>query len=102
MYHRFVKNLPGNEFQIKMQDGPILDGVVNGCSPTELLFFVRDKLIKFNETYPHWDNSIAIVKLEEALFWLNKRILGDYFNVNDSAGLIAISAISSQVAVNPK
>ena len=62
--------------KVKFQKGPIKENGVNGCHNEDLIAIVIDRLQCLNQgDFACRENSIAITKLEEALMWLNKRIL---------------------------
>ena len=59
---------------ICFQKGPIKEGRVDGVMNEDLISIVIDRLRSFQESwYQCRENGIAITKLEEVLFWLNKR-----------------------------
>lgn len=63
-----------NPFNIKFQNGPILENGVNGCSNESLLEVVIDRLRGFQSgQFACRDNAVALTKLEEAMMWLQKR-----------------------------
>lgn len=59
---------------VHFQNGPIKENGVNGCHQEDLIAIVIDRLQHFQKgDFACRDNEMAIVKLEEALMWLNKR-----------------------------
>jgi len=59
---------------IKFQKGPINEVGVNGCHNEDLIAIVIDRLQSFqNSEFKCRENEIAIIKLEEAMLWLNFR-----------------------------
>ena len=78
-HHFEVKNVNTGEVvtRIDMQEGPIKENGINGCSNEDLIAIVLVRLESFqNSEYKCRDNSVAITKLEEALMWLGKRTKG--------------------------
>ena len=61
---------------IQMQCGSRRDKTsIHGVIDTDLLEIVRDRLISFQEGPFHCpDNAMALIHVEEALLWLNKRV----------------------------
>lgn len=60
--------------KVDMQEGPILESGVNGCSNEDLINIVVARLEGFQASpYSCRENTIAITKLEEALLWLHHR-----------------------------
>lgn len=63
--------------EVNFQCGPIQEVGVNGMMNEDLIAMVICRLEHFNRTdYKCRDNSMAIIKLEEALLWLRKRTMG--------------------------
>ena len=61
---------------VKFQNGPIAEAGVNGISQEALLTIVEDRLIGFQSgPYACPENGIALIKIQEALMWLQKRTL---------------------------
>jgi len=59
---------------IHFQKGPIEEAGVNGCHNEDLIAIVIDRLQAFQEgEYACRENALAIMKLEEAMHWLNHR-----------------------------
>ena len=59
---------------IKFQNGPILEFGVNGISNESLLAIVEDRLAGFQSgEFACRENAIALIKLQEAMMWLQKR-----------------------------
>ncbi len=59
---------------ISFQNGPIKEFGVNGCHQEDLLAIVLDRLQSFQDgDFKCRENEIAIIKLEEAMHWLNHR-----------------------------
>lgn len=60
--------------KVLFQKGPIKENGVNGCHNEDLIAIVLDRLQCLNQgDFKCRENSIAIIKLEEAMMWLNKR-----------------------------
>jgi len=63
--------------KIKFQDGPVKEFGVNGCHQEDLLAIVLDRLQHFQKgDYACRENALAIIKIEEAMHWLNHRTAG--------------------------
>jgi hypothetical protein len=64
----------GLEQVIQFQHGPTGDGVgINGVMNEEVIGLLLVRLRALNERFPCRENSLAITKLEEGLFWLEHR-----------------------------
>lgn len=62
---------------IHFQEGPIKEVGVNGVCNEDLIAMVICRLEHFNQSeFRCRENSMAIIKLEEALLWLRKRTMG--------------------------
>ena len=60
--------------KVKFQKGAVKENGVNGCHNEDLIVIVIDRLQGFQKgDFSCDENAIAIKKLLEALFWLNKR-----------------------------
>ena len=66
---------PIGEFgTIYFQNGPIEENGVNGCHQGDLLAIVIDRLWHFQAgDFACRENALALIKIEEALYWLNHR-----------------------------
>lgn len=63
-----------NPFDIRFQNGPILESGVNGVSNEALLAIVEDRLQGFQSgPYACRENAVALTKIQEAMMWLQKR-----------------------------
>lgn len=62
-----------NSISFNIQKGPIKECGVNGCQVDTLIEAAKVILEGLNKQFPCRENSIAITKLDEALFWLEKR-----------------------------
>lgn len=63
--------------QIHFQEGVIKEHGVNGVMNEDLIAMIICRLEHFNQSeFRCRENSMAITKLEEALFWLRKRTMG--------------------------
>lgn len=62
-----------NSLAFTIQNGPIKEVGVNGCQVDEVIATARAIISGLNEKFPCRENSIAINKLTEALFWLEER-----------------------------
>jgi hypothetical protein len=58
---------------IKFQDGPVPENGVNGLTNEVLLAIIAHRIDQLNKEIPCRENSIAITKVQEALFWLEER-----------------------------
>ncbi len=59
---------------ILFQNGPIKEFGVNGCHQEDLLAIVIDRLRSFQAgEFSCPENNLALIKLEEAMHWLNCR-----------------------------
>ena len=73
-YRIFEEGLSIQNGNIKFQKGPVKEHGVNGCFHEDLIAIVIDRLQSFqNGDFACRENSNAIIKLEEALHWLNHR-----------------------------
>lgn len=62
---------------VHFQEGPIKEAGVNGVMNEDLIAMVIARLAHFNKSdFKCKENSMAIIKLEEALLWLRKRTMG--------------------------
>ncbi|OHD24149.1 MAG: hypothetical protein A2Y38_24035 [Spirochaetes bacterium GWB1_59_5] len=62
----------GNE--LLFQCGPVREFGVNGCQIEDVLTVLIDRLEAFQGgQYPSREGSIALMKMQEALMWLNRR-----------------------------
>ena len=60
--------------EVNLQEGPIKEFGINGCSNEDLLLMVLTRLQGFqNGPFACRENAIAITKLEESVMWLRKR-----------------------------
>lgn len=71
------KDVPAGEFGfVQFQKGPIKEFGINGCHHEDLLNIVLDRLETFQHTQFACDeNEMTIIKIKEALHWLNHRTL---------------------------
>lgn len=81
--HNFIvcadqgKHAPYEIGSINFQCGPIKEAGVNGVMNEDLICMVLARLMYFQQTeFKCKENSMAIIKLEEALLWLRKRTMG--------------------------
>jgi hypothetical protein len=59
---------------INFQKGPLKENKVNGCFQEDLIEICIDRLRCFQSgSFACRENKLALMKLEEALMWLNKR-----------------------------
>lgn len=77
-HHRYVIETAdrNNDVTIQLQNGPRNEeGSITGVIDTDLLEIVRDRLICFqNGPFASHYNEQALVHVEEALMWLNRRV----------------------------
>ena len=60
--------------EVHLQEGPIKENGINGCSNEDLILMVLTRLQAFQEgPYACRENALAITKLEESIMWLRKR-----------------------------
>ena len=71
-YFIYVRN-DKNSISFTIQDGPVKENGVNGCQVDSLIEAAMLMIKGLNENYPCRENSLAITKLQEALFWLAER-----------------------------
>ena len=65
---QFIEKMP-----YQTNDGTKLLTVNDGTTNEDVIEVLIDRLQYLNEKFPCRENALAITKLEEALFWLNKR-----------------------------
>lgn len=74
---RIIPNLPNGDSlltEIEFQNGAIKEVGINGCQNEDLIAIIIDRLECFqNGEYACKENELALAKLQEALFWLEKR-----------------------------
>lgn len=59
---------------IKFQKGAVKENILNGCFQEDLIVICIDRLRSFqNGPFACRENELALIKLEEALHWLNHR-----------------------------
>ena len=63
----------GSKITFQIQDGPIKEFGVNGCQVDEMIRSARDIVAVFNTKFPCSENDHAIVNLDGAIDWLDKR-----------------------------
>lgn len=68
----YVRN-DKNSLSFTLQNQPISETGVNGCQVDELIGAAKLILDGLNKKFPCRQNSLAITKLEEAMFWLTDR-----------------------------
>ena len=59
-------------YDIKFQDGTILDNRKNGLQVEEALQQCVDRLNEYQSELPCRENAVAITHIETAILWLNK------------------------------
>lgn len=62
-----------NKITFTVQNGPIKEVGKNGCQVDSILKAVLEIIRGLNKKFPCRENSLAITKMEEALFWLKER-----------------------------
>lgn len=65
--------MSGGNYEIKFQEGTILDNGKNGLQVEEALQQCVDRLNKYQSELPCRENAVAITHIETAILWLNKR-----------------------------
>jgi hypothetical protein len=68
----YVRN-DKNSLSFTIQDEPVKEAGVNGCQVDTIIEAAKIMIEGLNAKYPCRENSLAITKLDEALFWLWKR-----------------------------
>ncbi len=64
-------------YELKFQNGPILEVGVNGLTHEALLAVIEDRLVAFQSgPYACRENAVALTKLQEARMWLQERTRG--------------------------
>ena len=60
--------------RVSFQNGPVKEFGVNGCHNEDLIAIVIDRLEHFQKgDFNCHENALALMKLEEALYWLKYR-----------------------------
>lgn len=62
-----------NSVSFTLQNGPIKEVGKNGCQVDEIIGVAKAILEGLNKQYPCRENAIAIIKLDEALHWMEHR-----------------------------
>ena len=62
-----------NSISFTIQKGPIKESGVNGCQVDAMIECAKIIIEKLNSKLPCRENALAITKLDESLFWLQKR-----------------------------
>lgn len=62
-----------NSLSFTIQNGPIKENGVNGCQVDEVIAAAKIIIEGLNAKFPCRENSMVIIKLDEALLWLGKR-----------------------------
>lgn len=71
---RFIEiNDEDNAITFKVQNGPIKGNGINGCQVDDIVATTRAIIAALNEEFPCRENDMVIVKLDEALMWLEQR-----------------------------
>ena len=79
-YHTYLVNLIGTDeeegIMVEFQRGPRKDhDARHGVLDSDLLEIVRDRLKAFQiGPYACRENTLALMHIEEALFWMNRRV----------------------------
>jgi len=68
-----IVNQAHNTISFILQNGPVKEEGVNGCGVETLIHAALDIIDGLNEKFPCDENAGAIVGLEHALMWLEKR-----------------------------
>lgn len=69
-----TKEQPDKTADVIFQNGPIKEAGVNGVMNEDLIAIVIDRMRGFQSgEYACPDNALALIKLEEALMWLEHR-----------------------------
>ena len=74
--HVYMIETPDEDVTIQFQCGPRnVEGSTHGVIDTDLLEIVRDRLVSFqNGDFASDYNAQALLHIEEALMWLNRRV----------------------------
>jgi len=62
-----------NTISFKIQNGAVKENGVNGCQVDSIIETAKIIIEKLNEKFPCEENSMVIIKLNEALMWSEKR-----------------------------
>jgi len=65
--------IEGSYYRIQFQEGPVRQMGINGTQANEVLTAIGAYLYACNSQLPCRETSLAITKIEEAVFWLNER-----------------------------
>ena len=71
-YFIYVRN-DKNSISFTIQDGPVKENGVNGCQVDTVIEAAKTIIERLNKKFPCRENSVAITKLDQALFWLAER-----------------------------
>jgi len=63
----------GNKITLTIQDGPIKEVGVNGVQVTDMLAYTNEIYKSLNDAFSCRENSLTIIKIEEALHWQEAR-----------------------------
>lgn len=63
----------GDHLRIKFQDGPVQEFGQNGVQLVDVLKVCLSRYEMLNKAFPCRENSLAITKLQEAIFWDRER-----------------------------
>lgn len=66
-------NSKDNVLSFKIQNGPIKEVGHNGCQVSDVVAVCRHIFNELNKKFPCVENSESIKKLDEVLYWQNKR-----------------------------
>lgn len=62
-----------NSVSFTIQNGPIKKVGVNGCQVDDMIVVAKTIIEGLNQKSPCRENAVAIIKLDEALMWLEAR-----------------------------
>ena len=62
-----------NSLSFTLQNGPIKEVGKNGCQVEDIIAVSKHILFELNQKFPCLENSMALTKLDECLFWMRER-----------------------------
>jgi hypothetical protein len=62
-----------NKISFQIQDGPVAENGINGCQVDQLISTARLIITNLNNRFHSYENEMVLLKLTEALHWLNER-----------------------------
>jgi hypothetical protein len=71
--HVYLLTAGAQTQELRFQLGPVKESGINGIQNEQVIAALVNRLQVLNTKFPCRENSLAITKLEEAMFWLEKR-----------------------------